>query len=131
MLKGIKIKFFAVALLLLVSYAAYSTVTYLQEFTFDEDRALQRWKKMILNGEVTYALMKSGSNGFFSTGTKPIFRLETREGYTVRLTADHMVARASSVQRGRVCREWIQVRDMFPGDKLVLCDSTDWPLNVQ
>lgn len=84
MLRVIKIKFFAVVLLLLASYAAYSTVAYLQEFTFDEDRALQRWKKMILNGEVTYALMKSGSNGFIEAlSEKTSSAIYYRVGYNL------------------------------------------------
>lgn len=47
----------------------------------------------------------------FPTGVKPVFRLETAEGYSVRLTADHQV----STERG-----WIPARDLVPGDQIRL-----------
>src|SRR4029079_8989701 len=37
--------------------------------------------------------------GVFATGRKPVVRLETAEGYTLRLTADHRVQRYSSLSR--------------------------------
>ena len=35
------------------------------------------------------------SEGFFRTGTKPVLRLRTREGHSLRLTADHRVRRVA------------------------------------
>jgi ribonucleoside-diphosphate reductase alpha chain len=48
----------------------------------------------------------------FPTGRKPVFRLRTRAGYEVRITADH---RVWTVDRGDVA-----VRDLRPGDALQL-----------
>jgi ribonucleoside-diphosphate reductase alpha chain len=48
----------------------------------------------------------------FPTGTKPVYRLRTRAGYEVRITADHQVW---TVERGDVA-----VRDLVPGERLRL-----------
>lgn len=48
---------------------------------------------------------------FFRTGCKPVFRLETREGYTLRLTADHRV----STPRGMIA-----AKDLCEGDRIYL-----------
>ncbi len=45
----------------------------------------------------------------FPTGQKPVYRLRTREGYSVRLTADHRVM----TERG-----WVEARDLRPGDRI-------------
>ena len=43
----------------------------------------------------------SGDQGFFVTGTKPVFRLTTKEGYALRLTEDHLVRRVKKASRYR------------------------------
>ncbi|MDP2922241.1 MAG: DUF3047 domain-containing protein [Candidatus Omnitrophota bacterium] len=84
MAKISKMKFSIAILLLLVSFTGYCTVAYFQQFTFNEDKALQRWKKMILNGEVTYALMKSGSDGFIQAlSEKTSSAIYYRVGYNL------------------------------------------------
>ncbi|MET0645382.1 MAG: LAGLIDADG family homing endonuclease, partial [Pyrinomonadaceae bacterium] len=45
----------------------------------------------------------------FRTGRKPVFRLQTREGYFVRATADHLIM----TNRG-----WVEVRDLQQGDRI-------------
>ncbi len=54
----------------------------------------------------------SRTNEVFKTGVKPIFRLRTRSGYALRLTADHPVATAN---RGDV-----KASELRSGDELVL-----------
>ena len=39
------------------------------------------------------------SQGFFHTGVKPVLRLKTAEGHSLRLTADHPVLRVSRMTR--------------------------------
>ena len=39
--------------------------------------------------------LASAEAGFFNTGHKPLVRLQTREGYGLRLTADHLVRRVT------------------------------------
>ena len=57
------------------------------------------------------------------SGTKPVYRLVTEEGYEVRLTADHKVRRADG--------EMIPAQDLAAGDKIVINDHRDgvaiWP----
>lgn len=47
----------------------------------------------------------------FATGIKPVYRLQTREGYTVRLTEDHKVLTLEG---------WKAARDLVAGDKIHL-----------
>ena len=79
--KTLKIKLIII-LLLCLSFAAYSKVTYLKEFTFNEDRALDKWRKVVLNGEVNYELAKSGDEGYVhATSEKTCSALYYRIGF--------------------------------------------------
>ncbi|HEX2092935.1 MAG TPA: LAGLIDADG family homing endonuclease, partial [Longimicrobiaceae bacterium] len=50
----------------------------------------------------------------FRTGTKPVFRVRTREGYEVRVTADH---------RFMTARGWVEARHLQPGDALHILNT--------
>jgi ribonucleoside-diphosphate reductase alpha chain len=50
----------------------------------------------------------------FSTGIKPVYRLQTTEGYTVRLTKDHRVL----TEQG-----WKEAGKLVKGDKIILLNS--------
>ena len=63
MSNGLKITL-AIVLLAALAFTAYSAAPYLKKFTFNEDNALDKWGKMILNGPVEYRLMRYGNNGF-------------------------------------------------------------------
>lgn len=64
MKRTFKAKICIAILLLCLCLAAQSAVVYLKRFTFDEERSLDNWSKMVLNGEVDYELMKYGDEGF-------------------------------------------------------------------
>jgi len=64
MRKVLKIKLKIVVLFLCLCFVGHSGVVYLKEFTFDEDGSLDKWKKVILNGEVDYTLIKYGDDGY-------------------------------------------------------------------
>jgi ribonucleoside-diphosphate reductase alpha chain len=69
----------------------------------------------------------SAPEGFFRTGTKDVVRLETVEGPTLRLTADHRVRRVvrttrSVVESEFVESEWCAAGELRPGDELVLAN---------
>lgn len=73
---------------------------------------------------------KTGSAGFFKTGVKKVVKLNTFEGYNLRLTADHMVLRSASKTRYLIKNEWTPVADLTPGDKIFLHNHrslTSWP----
>ncbi len=62
------------------------------------------------------------SNGFFATGTKPVFELQTREGQRLRLTADHRVRRVVQQTRYTQTLDWTPAERLQPGDQIVLND---------
>jgi ribonucleoside-diphosphate reductase alpha chain len=68
----------------------------------------------------------STARGFFSTGRKPVLRLETAEGYTLRVTSDHLVKRSTrSAHSGG--SEWCRAGDLAIGDLIVLNDHRASP----
>ncbi|TSC66737.1 MAG: ribonucleoside-diphosphate reductase [Microgenomates group bacterium Gr01-1014_80] len=74
----------------------------------------------------------SGDKGFFSTGEKRVFNLQTQEGYTLRLTADHRVRRITKLTRYTSQTDWVETKDLKEGDKLVLNNhrsNNSWPGN--
>jgi ribonucleoside-diphosphate reductase alpha chain len=62
------------------------------------------------------------SQGFFFTGTKPVLRLKTAEGHSLRLTADHQVLRISRMTRYTRETEWVAASELRAGDQIVLHD---------
>ncbi len=72
----------------------------------------------------------STADGFFSTGRKPVFRLTTREGHALRLTADHPVRTVAAKSRHRIDWTWTKAADLGPGDEVALHDhrtAAAWP----
>jgi len=62
------------------------------------------------------------SPGFFETGVKPVLRLATREGHTLRLTANHRVRRVVRRTRWSLETEWAEAGSLQPGDEVMLHD---------
>jgi ribonucleoside-diphosphate reductase alpha chain len=62
----------------------------------------------------------SGAEGFFETATKPVMRLRTKEGHSLRLTADHRVRRVSRQTRWSQDVEWCAAADLRPDDQVLL-----------
>lgn len=76
---------------------------------------------------VTHA---SAQQGFFSTGRKPVLRLTTREGYALRLTADHPVCAVRRLTRFSREVEWRRAGALATGDLIVLGNhrpAASWP----
>ena len=61
---------------------------------------------------------ESGAVGFFYTGTKSVLELKTEEGYELRATPDHLVAKVG-------CCGWVPVGELKPGDEVLLNDHRD------
>jgi ribonucleotide reductase alpha subunit len=73
---------------------------------------------------------RTSSRGFFSTGRKTVFRVNTREGHSVRVTADHLVTRVNRRSRHLVEAEWTAASGLRPGDEILLHDHRaldGWP----
>jgi ribonucleoside-diphosphate reductase alpha chain len=65
---------------------------------------------------------QAGGQGFFSTGKKPVLRIVTKDGFTLRATEDHPVRSAASKTRARIETIWVKAGDLRPGDLVVLHD---------
>ena len=65
---------------------------------------------------------ESGEEGFFRTATKEVVRLQTREGYSLRLTADHRVRRVTTFNRYSTETEWCEAGNLRQGDRVLLND---------
>lgn len=72
--------------------------------------------KAVVDGR-SYAIE---SQGFFATGMKPVFRLRTREGHSLRLTADHRVRRVARKTRYSLELDWVAAEKLQVGDEIVL-----------
>jgi ribonucleoside-diphosphate reductase alpha chain len=64
----------------------------------------------------------SSPEGFFRTALKPLVKLATEEGHSLRLTSDHRVRRISTLTRFRLVTEWCAAGDLKAGDKVLLQD---------
>ncbi len=67
------------------------------------------------------------TDGFFATGHKPVVKLCTREGYSLRLTRDHRVRRVAARTGYSIAHEWIPAAELRPGDLVVLHDHRAAP----
>jgi len=56
---------------------------------------------------------KTGIDGFFKTGTKPVIKLKTADGCEIRLTAGHLILGESG---------WVPAGRLKPGDRVVMHD---------
>lgn len=77
----------------------------------------------VVNG----TLHRTGEEGFFRTATKPVLKLETREGYSLRLTPDHRVLRVVDRTRHRIGLEWVPAGKLGPGDRILLHNHRSLP----
>ncbi|EPC00633.1 ribonucleotide reductase [Litchfieldella anticariensis FP35 = DSM 16096] len=70
---------------------------------------------------------RSGPQGFFLTAKKPVVRLRTAEGYSLKLTSDHRVCRVSAFTRYRTETEWCPAGELRQGDRVLLNDHRAGP----
>lgn len=71
----------------------------------------------------------SGPDGFFETACKPVVSLRTREGYHLRLTADHPILRITHFTRDTQTTAWCAAGELRQGERVVLHDhrnATEW-----
>lgn len=74
-----------------------------------------------VNGE----LFSTTSEGFFSTGVKPVYRLQLADGYHLRLTGNHLLLKVTAQTRRRQYTEWVPVEQLVPGDRVMLHNHRD------
>jgi len=68
--------------------------------------------------------------GVFQTGVKPVYLLQTKEGHSIRVTADHQILTTAKVTRKKRYEAWMETQDLAPGDKVILnnvrtCEGRD------
>ncbi|MFP4560368.1 MAG: LAGLIDADG family homing endonuclease, partial [Thiohalorhabdus sp.] len=67
--------------------------------------------------------------GFFHTADKPVVRLTTQEGYSLRLTSDHQVRKVVRQTRWSTETAWVAAGELEAGDRVLLHDhrgNADW-----
>jgi len=69
-----------------------------------------------VNGE----LFSTTPEGFFYTGNKPIVKLTTEQGYTLRLTNNHQVLKVTAQTQKQQYTEWVAVENLKPRDRVML-----------
>jgi len=63
----------------------------------------------VIDGRFGHTQTTAPASHVFHTGTKQVYRLQTREGYFLRATADHRIMTP---------RGWIELQQLRPGDKV-------------
>ncbi len=72
---------------------------------FDEETQIEA----VIDGRFGFADSTTPASRVFMTGVKPVYKLTTKEGYTVRATADHRFMTPAG---------WTELQDLNPGDRL-------------
>jgi ribonucleoside-diphosphate reductase alpha chain len=70
---------------------------------------------------------QSNERGFWSTGVKPVYELQTREGYKLQLTSNHPVLRVVSKNRNGEETEWVEAGQLQPDDTIKLHNHRELP----
>lgn len=73
------------------------------------------------NADVNGQIHPSSWQGFFYTGKKTIYQLQTKEGYTIKTTRDHKIL----TEEG-----WKQLGDLVPGDRVELSNKINESLTA-
>ncbi|WP_346290944.1 ribonucleoside-triphosphate reductase, adenosylcobalamin-dependent [Sphaerothrix gracilis] len=74
-----------------------------------------------VNGE----LFSTTAAGFFFSGEKPVIKLQTKEGYSLRLTENHRVLKVTAQTQKKQYTEWVEAAELQPGDFVLLHDHRD------
>ena len=77
----------------------------------------------MVNGEA----YPTDSRGFFPTGKRQVFELESNEGYRLTLTPNHRVRRVAYSSRWTMKTEWVEAANLVAGDKIILHDHRGAP----
>ncbi|MEB3292630.1 MAG: ribonucleoside-triphosphate reductase, adenosylcobalamin-dependent [Synechococcales bacterium] len=69
-----------------------------------------------INGE----LFSTTVDGFFFSGVKPVVKLMTEEGYSLRLTGNHRLLKVVAQTQKAQYTEWVETQDLQPGDRVLI-----------
>jgi ribonucleoside-diphosphate reductase alpha chain len=65
----------------------------------------------------------STSEGFFYTGTKDVYKLSTKEGYSIKATTNEKLLVVSKSSRDKLYTDWKELGDIQKGDKMLLSNQ--------
>lgn len=65
------------------------------------------------------------SQGFWCTGVKPVYRLKTKEGHSIRVTENHKIL-ATRLTTKTQYDEWVEAKDLVEGQEIVLNNNRKW-----
>ena len=68
---------------------------------------------VLIDGRFDAGTIRQASR-VFSTGVKPVYRVTTREGYTVRVTGDHLI---------KTDRGWVAANNLTSGDRIHIANQ--------
>lgn len=74
-----------------------------------------------VNGE----LFSTTPEGFFYSGTKPVLKLLTKEGFSLRLTGNHRVLKVTAQTQKAQYTKWVPAESLQPGDRILLHNHRD------
>ncbi|MEM9220458.1 MAG: ribonucleoside-triphosphate reductase, adenosylcobalamin-dependent [Cyanobacteria bacterium P01_F01_bin.150] len=74
-----------------------------------------------VNGE----LFSTTVDGFFYSGTKPVLKLSTKEGYALRLTGNHKVLKVTAQTQKKQYTEWVATEELEKGDCILIHNHRD------
>jgi ribonucleotide reductase, class II len=69
-----------------------------------------------INGE----LFSTTVDGFFFSGVKPVLKMTTQEGHSLRLTGNHRVLKVTSQTQKAQYTEWVEAADLQAGDRVMI-----------
>ena len=82
---------------------------------------ISRQHGTFVNGEIFSTTVE----GFFFSGVKPVVKLESKEGFFLRLTMNHKVLKVTAQTQKKQYFEWVEVGDLKPEDKILLHNHRD------
>jgi len=88
----------------------------------------RRVKELVGQQHSTYVngeLFSTTTDGFFFSGEKPVVKLETKEGFELRLTENHRVLKVTAQTQKKQYTEWTEAGELQSGDRLVLHNHRD------
>lgn len=74
-----------------------------------------------INGE----LFSTTEDGFFCSGVKPVVKLQTKEGYQLRLTANHQLLKVTAQTQKSQYTQWVEAGKLQPGDRVLIHNHRD------
>jgi ribonucleotide reductase class II len=71
-----------------------------------------------VNGE----LFSTTVDGFFFTGNKHVVKMQTKEGFSLRLTENHQLLKVTAQTQRAQYTEWIEAKNLKVGDRILIHD---------